>query len=334
MIAALLLAAATSSPQVGDLKTFGDWTVGCDNARRCQANALVPESDDRDGYLLLVLRRDAGGAATATLSVPLDPATAQRASLAVDGKPLASIVARSAEEVATIPIDRALATALANGKTVTLVANGKPRTHASLAGLAAAMLYIDDRQKRIGTVGALRRAGADPDSSIPPPPALPVITSPAPTSAAPRTLTPAAAAKLIGPEATACDDAQPVAPEAHRLDAAHTLVLVPQPCGGGAYNGTTSVYVLDQAGRATGATFDTPTGMSGEAANELTNAGWDPKTRRLSEYVKARGLGDCGGTSDFVWDGARFRLVEGTTMGECRGSIDWITTWRARVVMR
>lgn len=334
MITALLLAAAAASPQVGDLKTFGDWTVGCDNARRCQANALVPDSDDRDAYLLLVLRRDAGGAATATLSIPLDPATAPRASLAVDGKPLASVVARSADDAATIPIDRALATALADGKTVTLVADGKALTHASLAGLAAAMLYIDDQQARIGTVGALRRAGSTPDSSVPPPPALPVVTSPAPTSAAPRTLATAAAAKLIGRDATVCEDAQPLAPEAHRLDAAHTLVLVPHPCGGGAYNGTTSVYVVDQSGRATDAEFDTSTGMSDEAGNELTNAGWDSKTRRLSEYVKARGLGDCGGTSDFVWDGARFRSVKATAMGECRGSIDWITTWRARVVTR
>ena len=54
----------------------------------------------------------------------------------------------------------------------------------------------------------------------------------------------------------------------------------------------------------------------------------------MSEYVKARGLGDCGGSSDFVWDGARFRLVEATGMGECRGSIDWITTWRAKVATR
>ena len=37
----LALAAQAVQPQPGELKTFGDWTVGCDNARACRAVALV-----------------------------------------------------------------------------------------------------------------------------------------------------------------------------------------------------------------------------------------------------------------------------------------------------
>lgn len=331
MIAALLLAAA--APQPGELKTFADWTVGCDNARTCQAVALVPESDDRDAYLLLVLKRDGDGAAQATLTMPANA----RGALAVDGKPIAQVAPRPAPDggdpTATVVLDRASITALANGKAATLVVGGKPVAHASLSGLAAAMLYIDDQQKRLGTVGALRRPGAKADASVAAP-ALPVIASPAPGAKPAKSLTPVAAARLIGKDAASCEDARPVEPEAQRLDAAHSLVLVPHPCGNGAYNAFTSVYVLDEAGRATPALFDTPVGMGEGVTNELTNARWDPDTRRLSEYVKARGLGDCGGSSEFAWDGARFRLVRATGMGECRGSIDWITTWRARVTTR
>lgn len=336
MIAALLLAAAAPqdfAPRPGELKTFADWTVGCDNGARCQAVALVPDSDDRDTYLLMVLKRDGDGPAQATLTLP----ASGRGTLTVDGTPVAAVSPRPAPDggdpVATITLDRAAITALGNGKAAALVVGGKPVAHASLAGLAAAMLYIDDKQARLGTLGALRRPGAKPDASVVAP-ALPVIASPTPGANPPRTLAPAAAARLIGKDAAVCDDATPIAPEAQRLDATHSLVLVPHPCGNGAYNAFTSVYVLDEAGRATPAAFDSPVGMGEGVTNELTNGRWDADTRRLSEYVKARGLGDCGGSSDFVWDGARFRLIEATGMGECRGSVDWITTWRATVVTR
>jgi hypothetical protein len=48
-------------------------------------------------------------------------------------------------------------------------------------------------------------------------------------------------------------------------------------------------------------------------------------------FAKGRGIGDCGVGDDYVWDGDRFRLAEQIAMGECRGSVDYITTWRARV---
>jgi hypothetical protein len=32
-----------------------------------------------------------------------------------------------------------------------------------------------------------------------------------------------------------------------------------------------------------------------------------------------------------VWDGTSFRLTEASSMGECRGALEWITTWRAAV---
>ena len=47
-----------------------------------------------------------------------------------------------------------------------------------------------------------------------------------------------------------------------------------------------------------------------------------------------RGVGDCGVHQDYVWDGTRFRLVQQEEMSECRGSLDYITTWRAQVVGR
>ena len=76
--------------------------------------------------------------------------------------------------------------------------------------------------------------------------------------------------------------------------------------------------------------------LPGESAAEgiatLTNAGWDAKTAVLSSYDKGRGIGDCGAAQDYVWDGTMFRLVAARAMDECRGSVNWLTVWRAAPV--
>ena len=151
----------------------------------------------------------------------------------------------------------------------------------------------------------------------------------------PRTISVASATRLIGPDNATCDYANgKVEPRAYRLDTAHSLVLVDHPCGNGAYNFFTSVYVLDETGPPRPAKFDMPPGMgepSTDDTGDLTNGNWDPKTNRLNSYEKGRGIGDCGTSETYAWDGTRFRLVEQYAMGECRGSADYIRTWTARV---
>lgn len=327
---ALALAAAVAQPQPGELKTFGDWTVGCDNTRACRAVALVPNDAGRDEYLLLVVDRDGAPAAPPMLSFSAGRDLPKGgAALRVDGK----LVGRATGE--PLPFTRALASTLANGRRATLTdPSGRPLASASLAGVAAAFLYMDERQGRLGTHGALRRTGRKPDAAIPSP-SLPRIVQPAPSARPPRNLAPARAAELIGPDNARCDYAQgPVEPRAHRLDARHSLVIIRHPCGNGAYNIMSSVFVIDEAGRATPARFDVRTGMSPEGDGPLVNADWDRRPRRLTSFAKGRGLGDCGVSQSFAWDGARFRLAEQSEMGECRGSADYITTWRAAVVTR
>ena len=64
----------------------------------------------------------------------------------------------------------------------------------------------------------------------------------------------------------------------------------------------------------------------------LVNASWDAKTGQLMSYAKGRGLGDCGSSQSYVWDGSTFRLIEMRMMNQCRGAWDWIPLWRARPV--
>jgi hypothetical protein len=331
----LALAAAVAAAQPAELHTYKDWVVGCDNVRVCQANALERDADD-DDYLELTIKRGARPGDRATLFVPLaDSDQGERLSLKVDGVDVVTFTAR-AKVGASLPLTGALLAALRNGAHVMVFDDdGKKLGGTSLAGLAAALRYIDDQQGRVGAVGALRATGARPDAETPAPPAYPVIVMPAPSAKPPRTLSVATATRLIGPDNATCDYANgKVKPRAYRLDAAHSLVLIDIPCGNGAYNYFTSVYVLGETGEARPARFDLPPTMSApstDGSGQLTNGDWDPKTRRLGSFEKGRGLGDCGATETYAWDGARFRLVERDEMGECRGSTDFIRTWIARV---
>ncbi len=334
ILLALAAAAATANPRPADLKTFKDWIVGCDNVRSCQANALGPESGD--DFLMLVLSRSGNPADAAVLSVPLpEKATpGARFTLEVDGTQIAEVAA-SKDYSASLRLTRPILAALANGSQIALV-DGKQarRGETSLSGLSAAMLFIDDQQRRIGTTGALKAVGTKPDTTVPAPPLAPLIAVPPVSPKPPRTITVAAATKLIGPDSATCDYASSkVAPRSYRLDAAHSLVLIDHPCGNGAYNYFTSVYVLDESGPPRPAQFDLAPGMgesSGDGTGDLTNGDWDAKTRSLSSYEKGRGLGDCGSSESFVWDGRRFRLTEQSAMGECRGSNEFIRVWTAR----
>jgi len=332
MLALIMMAAAAASgPKLGDLHTFKDWIVGCDNTASCQANALMPENADGDDPLMPQVSRDGDANAPALLwlDAPDKTPPGTRLTLSIDGKPVATVVTGK-DWLIKLPLTRAQLHALDAGKRVEF--GGRSAT---LAGLSAAMLYIDDRQHRTGTIGALKAVGPRPDSTVPAPPAAPVIHTAAADPRPPRTLSVAQATRLIGPDAVNCPAADhdgKVEPAAYRLDAGHSLVLVPLPCGNGAYNYYTNVYVLDEAGHAQPAKFDFTPGF-GEADDpspSLTNGDWDPQTRRLSSYEKGRGLGDCGATEAYAWDGSRFRLTEATMMNECRGSNDFITVWTAR----
>jgi hypothetical protein len=108
------------------------------------------------------------------------------------------------------------------------------------------------------------------------------------------------------------------------------------PCGAGAYNfSAVPVIATGIPGRRSFrfAVFDYQPGWSQDAGHPvLVNASWSPESSLLESYAKGRGIGDCGSSESYVWDGVRFRLVEASAMGECRGAWHWITTWSAKVV--
>ena len=329
MLLALLLQAA---PVPGDLRTIRDWTVGCDNGRACQAVALLPEGG-MDGATLTVRRGPEAGAVPAIWVTVRSEGVPSPAYLAIDGRRFPLRLDRgTAALLVRDPAGAARLLGQATRIDAVVEEGGRVAIPVSSRGSAGALLYMDEQQRRIDTTSALVRRG--PSTRVPAPPAVPVIASPAPSPRAPRRLTGARVEQLLGRERTRCDYAQPLSTNYARLDARATLLLASHPCGNGAYNLFSSAYVIDERGRATPARFDFDVGVGERGGGTLVNAGWDANTRRLSSLFKARGLGDCGAAQAYAWDGRRFRLAEASAMGECRGSTDYIPTWRARVLER
>jgi len=326
MLLAFLIAA---TPVPGELKTFSDWTVGCDNGRACQAVALLPE-DGADGAILAIQRGGQANAAPRIWVTVRMEGLPSLAALVVDGRRFPLRLDPVSQEL--LVADAAQAARMLGQATriEALVEEGGRRTvPISTKGSAAALLYMDEQQRRVGTASALVRHGTA--TAVPPAPALPTINVPPASSKAPRRLAGARVRQLLGRDATVCEFAQGLDVEAVRLDADTSLNLASHPCGSGAYNLMSTAFLVDERGRARRAAYDLGGGMGEGGDDTLVNAGWDADTRRLTSFAKGRGLGDCGVGHNYAWDGTRFRLVEQVAMGECRGSTDYITTWRARV---
>lgn len=333
---ALLLAAPVwqaPAPQLGPIKSFGDWAVACDNVKRCEMTSLMPENGDwADEAPQLAIVREPGPGGGWTAEV-MEGASARAVRLRIEGGPEGAGSWQGGKFAGADAA--AIVAAMVNGKTAIVTDSAGRSGRVSLAGTSAALRFIDAEQGRAGTVTAAVARGARPAAAVPAPRPLPRISY-APPGGSPRTYS-AATRAAIGRQ-SGCDanyEGMESKPEtqSHALGGGRTLVLI--PCGAGAYNFSSAAYVLGPDGKAAPARFDSPPGwVEGEGVASLVNADFDTKTGMLSSHAKGRGLGDCGSSETYVWDGAMFRLVEARAMGECRGSMNWLTVWRAEAVAR
>lgn len=334
--AAALSVAAPAPPTPGKLESYKDWAVGCDNGGRCEAIALSPEEGAVPGdQILLEISREAGPLADVEIRAEhgdrLGHATL---AFVVDGREIATAQSDGTQATVRGAQAMALARTMARGNVLEVRSGKRITGRPSLAGSAAALRYMDALQGRAGTATALVAAGPLRSSAVRAAPVLPVVKR----VAVPAKLKPVAFWReeltRVG-KLTGCTDEmrEGPLPELYALSKSETLAII--PCGAGAYNFTSvPVIATGIAGRRTFrlASFDFQPGWSEDKAHPmLVNASWTADKARLESYAKGRGLGDCGGSEAYVWDGSRFRLIEATAMDECRGSWEWIRTWQARV---
>ena len=335
MTALLIALALQAAGQPGELRTFQDWTVGCDNGRACQAVALTSYGPESEGTMVLSLRRAAAGAAEPVIAIDAHENLCD-AVLVADGRRLNTrfIAARACEIVHPADVPELIA-ALRGARRIEVTgATGASIGTITLSGASAAMLYIDEAQGRLDTATALVRRGPRGADAVPPPPALPVVRAAPAYMGASISLDDDRVAAFRRQTGCAIEEVGgPDEYSTYPLEPGKTLLLL--ACGAGAYNfSSVPLIVRDRDGRivAEVAAFDSAAGFRDEEGPAaLVNAEWDGPDGLLTEYPRGRGLGDCGSRSSYVWDGSRFRLVLREEMGECRGAYDFIRTWRARV---
>jgi Protein of unknown function (DUF1176) len=338
LLGLLLTWPAAAAPS--QLKVFSDWIVGCDNGLSCHATSLLDEGSGSGEAASLSITRDAAGMASPVAVIRTDGWRRELkgvvSQLSVDGRALELRFNHGGGRIIFANGgDRAAIDAIRQGQMLSLLdSDGKPLATISLKGLSAALLFMDEQQRRLGTTTALVRRGDASPQSIPAPPRAPIVSMPPPSAKRPVEIN--AAQRRDEQKVFGCRQVEarmlalPI--RYHRLDAANTLALVPAPCGTGAYNAHEIAVIVSEDGRARPADMQFP--MDEDVKHMVVNPRWDPQERLLISFAKSRGLGDCGTIQRWAWDGERFRLAAQLEMSTCRGSIDFIATWRSLVVPR
>lgn len=319
MLFLILIAATSAAPE--PLRTFGDWTVGCDNIQHCKAMALEPEDpSDSDASILSVER---GGLRDAQPHLVLDLRSDETATaIVVDGH--AERIRLSPEGYLTVADPLRLARRIEQARRIE-IANGAGKiiSRVSAKGASAALRWMDTQQRRARTSSAIAAVGPKAFTGVPV--TLPVVRSakPSRTKGTARLTSKQIEAMRSEYECGSDDDVQGREVKYGRLDSATTLALI--PCLVGAYQMSSVAILISNAGHYRRPMLEF---SEQEQPNHLTEPEFDPRTLQLSSTYKGRGIGDCGGTDAWVWSGAVFRLIYRNRMDECRGTGDRITVWR------
>lgn len=312
------------------LRTFGDWVVGCDNFRGCSALGLGPEdatgayvairrgggAEDEPVVTLNVRAPEGAVAPTLRLTFGASRAPFPRTDLPVetrDGFLVAPVAADKTE---------ALIAALSQSTRLDLrVIDGGKTGEAqriSLRGSAAALLYMDDQQKRVGTVTALLKPGQAAASTIPPVPEAPGLV-PLALRPLPDPI-PALPAGVVPPKDESCGPG--FAPQAWALSETETLWAVCAQAG--AYNTGYAMWRVGPDG-AKPVDFTLPGQKPDGDPAVLSNPVLSADGLGISTFQKGRGIGDCGMMADWGWTGGGFALLRHSEMAVCRGvdPSDW-----------
>ncbi len=359
LIAAALAATLAPLPaQASSYKDFRDWWAACDNLRNCSAYGFDTEMS---GGTYLRIERGGAPDAQPEITVTTDVGEGVTFRLSFDDPALPGLPADllQSEEGEGHGLRRAqigagqgetLIASLRKAKQLIVTRVDPPGrksdpvvSRVSLNGAVAALLWIDDQQKRLGTTTALIRRGDKPASTIPPQPTAPAII---PANG----LTGDAADKKPSPrdEAAVKKKGLQLCGEGDKgefdsataLSADTWLYGFRCPDSSGAYN-FAYTFLIAKAGQsqsARAAQFRWPVKI-GDAQNDagndafVINADFSNADMTMRTFSKGRGIGDCGTEQSWVFDGKAFRLAELKMMANCKGvpADDWPTLYRADV---
>lgn len=321
-----------------EVKVFKNWAVACNNQQQCEASSLLFKDDFSFGNPFSASIKITRGAAlkdhpfidiqygwetTPTFKVG-------EAIVLEAGKErllLGNIVEKRQYKI-DIPSDKTTAfLSLVRNPSTLVIQIGDHSFTASLKGLSATVLYIDEQQKRLETASALIRKGNKVMLQ-------PVKTATIKGVKAPNgMMSPTDVIDKIRPLVSSdlkalCDSDEEikVMDFAEVLDKDHYLVGF--TCSLAAYNASSVLFKVEVSTLES----DKPevsllkVAALGEETAEVFGASFENGI--LTSFQKGRGIGDCGEAAEWVWTGKQFKLVAKNIMPVCRGASDFLNVWR------
>ena len=323
---------------------YNDWQVSCDNLNHCAAR------NSQDGQeLVMKITREAGPEGKSSVSIDYqrnsdeqmaDAPVANR--LQMNGKTLSfnhrewDISKKHLSTTNRLVVNEFIA-AIREGSSIQLAVKADPaqpvRPVISLKGIKAALLAIDAQQGRVGTKTAWINRGVKPASTVPPVPGTPVL----PRFSEPHALSETEISAITQNAATTIENndcsLDPSEREVHIFALSNDKALMTVNCDMGAYNLYALGFLVSRQApyKMENLALNMPFKLGEEDESpELINADFDPKTGMLSTYDKGRGIGDCGVSSRWVFDGKQFRLAAFTSEPSCDGYSsggEWPVLW-------
>ena len=316
-------------------RTFGDWSLACDNVRMCTATGY---SAPNESIAYMRITRNAGPSAMPVIDLAVrsdGPARKRKLIVMLHRRGQVDIVlgpfdALGVGNVAHVRIPAGIASVVATSLraattiTIRLVDQPKPDETGTvlLRGSTAALLAMDEHQGRLGTVTALIGFGRGPAATVVREDALPAVV--------PRPIkhigTPGhPGINPVGHTDPACERAGELWLRLGKSRQIRGICI-----GHDANNLAYRFYDTDTMPLRV-IPFRFPWKRAGGNDNLLINPSLSADGLILSSFSKGVASGTCGEAADWIWDGSAFRLFRFREMRDCRGiaSEDWPDLYRA-----
>ena len=308
-----------AQPIEGIYFSHQDWETVCDNTGTCRTAGYSSEDDmyANNGWSPSVLFTRKAGANQPVIGelqvlnwdgeTPSGPMT-----LWIDNKNHGTIT--SPKEPGTMKLSTAQVQALLDtaktSKTIAFV-SGDHKGTLSNQGMSAALLKMDDFQKRVGTTGALIRKGDKPETDVLKAQPIPVLT-------VPKTLEndeqlkayySNQKKKIIALTKTSFQEECFIEDDEDPRWAFYPLneqqALISRTCWRGAYNYGDAFWLVDKD----------------LTSVELVSVLADYYERgQMSGSQKDRGVGDCWSSVGYAWDGRKMIQIDSSSTGLCKGA--------------
>ncbi|MEZ5838932.1 MAG: DUF1176 domain-containing protein [Hyphomicrobiales bacterium] len=338
LVAILLAGLACALPAAAETRTFRDWTASCDDGGACQATT----SSRVDSADYLILMRTGTPDSRWNLGFSTNGALADRnrpVNVRVDGGPAATLAPVTGYEAFGAPQDffianpgagRRIFDEMAGGAAMRVeyidVSGSAHDLDFSLSGLSASLLWIDERQGRLGSP----RLVSAPEHLAP---AEPVDEAGHIAAAGLPARLMEMHARITECESSDSELIRSIDPVIAALSDTATLYAL--PCSVGAYQAFYRLYVVER-GEIGGirplyfADYSESYGWTG--TDMLASVEWDEASGTLTSFAKGRGLGDCGSIGSWVWKDYDFAMVEYQAHEQCDGTEpgDWEVVFSRR----